>query len=273
MDIITKIKSQHTKSEWKMCLNPDQCYAYINRQKEKEKIRSKRKLEMTKFEENVMAGMSNDIKFSRPNIDAGSKSETFRVSCRIRGKWKKYSSSVPFAKAVSEHIIEEKKWILHNNSPKLDIYINMNDECIIVGASLTDKPLSLRPYMSHITLRSTICHIIVKASKIMQGFTVLDPMCGSGSILLEAAMCIKELNIIACDIDSNKLLSAQCNLREIGQASIILSDTSSIPLLSSSVDAIICDFPFGQKHTTSKPYQSLLIKMIRESKRVLRTFF
>lgn len=45
--------------------------------------------------------------------------------------------------------------------------------------------------MSHITLRSTICHIIVEASKIMQGFTVLDPMCGSGSILLEAAMCIK----------------------------------------------------------------------------------
>ncbi|KAB7496478.1 THUMP domain-containing protein 2 [Armadillidium nasatum] len=167
----------------------------------------------------------------------------------------------------------------------LAFLINSN---ILKGASLTDKPLSLRPYMSHITLRSTICHIIVKASKIMQGFTILDPMCGSGSILLEAAMCIKwgeirgreevlvteklpvELNIIACDIDSNTLLSAQCNLREIGQASIILSDTSSIPLLSNSVDAVICDFPFGQKHTTSKPYQSLLIKMIRESKRVLR---
>lgn len=127
MDIITNLKSINTKSDWKKCLNPDHCFAFINRQKEKEKVRAKRKLE-TEPEKNVA-----DDQLGRPYNNAGSTSNTFRVSCRIRGEWKKYLNPISLAKTISEHIIKEKKWMLCNNSPELDIYVNINDECIIAG--------------------------------------------------------------------------------------------------------------------------------------------
>ena len=55
------------------------------------------------------------------------------------------------------------------------------------GLSLSHESLSLRPYIAHITLRSTTSYLMAKLCRLTPGDYILDPMCGGGTILAEAA--------------------------------------------------------------------------------------
>lgn len=49
------------------------------------------------------------------------------------------------------------------------------------------QPLSQRSYLSTHGLRSTVAWILGQLADIHPGHTVLDPMCGAGTIVIEAS--------------------------------------------------------------------------------------
>ncbi|XP_050733963.1 THUMP domain-containing protein 2-like isoform X3 [Eriocheir sinensis] len=138
------------------------------------------------------------------------------------------------------------------------------------GAVLSPRPLSLRTYIPHLTLRSTICHLMARLSCLPPKAIVLDPMCGGGSILVETAMSFDVSHVIASDSSREQLEVARCNLHNLRvPVTLLQADVQELPLQDSSVNTVLCDFPFGQKHKLASESQQLLAKVLREMHRVL----
>ncbi|XP_037984627.1 THUMP domain-containing protein 2 isoform X2 [Motacilla alba alba] len=104
------------------------------------------------------------------------------------------------------------------------------------------------------------------------GALVLDPMCGLGTILLEAAKEWPEACYWGADISDSQLEGADGNIRTAGlvdKIELLKASVKALPLPSESFDSIISDIPFGKKFKTTSDAQ-LLPALLQETERVLR---
>ncbi|XP_036992105.2 THUMP domain-containing protein 2 isoform X2 [Artibeus jamaicensis] len=169
---------------------------------------------------------------------------TFRVSCRCSGA---------MAKTFSAQ----------------EIFIHLNDLYSIVGIPVFRAPLASRAYIRTAGLRSTIAWAMASVAEIKAGALVLDPMCGLGTILLEAATEWPEAYYVGADVSDSQLQGARDNLKAAGledKIALLKVSVVELPLPPESVDVIISDIPFGKKFKLGKDIKSIL----REMERVLR---
>ncbi|RLE61574.1 MAG: hypothetical protein DRJ35_00200 [Thermoprotei archaeon] len=101
---------------------------------------------------------------------------------------------------------------------------------------------------------------------------VLDPFCGTGSILIEASL--QGHYCIGVDLDYKMIMGAKRNLKQYNvyhQADLILADSLLIPLRDESVNAIATDPPYGRLASTKgKPREKIFYGITEVSKRVLK---
>ncbi|XP_050733962.1 uncharacterized protein LOC127007262 isoform X2 [Eriocheir sinensis] len=198
-------------------------------------------------------------------------STTFRVSSRVSGPYKNILTVKWINRVLGQQLSEAMAgWVPDWRQPLVDLYVNLTSSHYIVGAVLSPRPLSLRTYIPHLTLRSTICHLMARLSCLPPKAIVLDPMCGGGSILVETAMSFDVSHVIASDSSREQLEVARCNLHNLRvPVTLLQADVQELPLQDSSVNTVLCDFPFGQKHKLASESQQLLAKVLREMHRVL----
>ncbi|XP_027561071.1 THUMP domain-containing protein 2 isoform X2 [Neopelma chrysocephalum] len=104
------------------------------------------------------------------------------------------------------------------------------------------------------------------------GAFVLDPMCGLGTILLEAAKEWPEACYWGADISDSQLEGADVNIRTAGlmdKIELLKASVKALPLPSESFDTVISDIPFGKKFKVTNDAQ-LLPDILQEMERVLR---
>ncbi|XP_047473864.1 uncharacterized protein LOC125028537 isoform X3 [Penaeus chinensis] len=179
--------------------------------------------------ENGISGISSVSDVCKPDLNTyrdtkniiHENSVNYRVSSRISGLCKNVVTqqllTKMFVKAVEEKM---EYWTVAWRNPLLDFYINITNSHFIVehlsGVSISRESLSLRPYIPHITLRSTVAYLMARLAQVPQGGVVLDPMCGGGTILLEMAKCFKAGLVIGGDISQEQLKVSRCNLQGVG---------------------------------------------------------
>uniref|UniRef100_A0A5F7ZHZ7 U6 snRNA (guanine-N(2))-methyltransferase THUMPD2 n=1 Tax=Macaca mulatta TaxID=9544 RepID=A0A5F7ZHZ7_MACMU len=98
------------------------------------------------------------------------------------------------------------------------------------------------------------------------GAFVLDPMCGLGTILLEAAKEWPDVYYVGADVSDSQLLGTWDNLKAAGledKIELLKVSVIELPLPSESVDIIISDIPFGKKFKLGKDIKSILQEMER----------
>ncbi|XP_074653611.1 U6 snRNA (guanine-N(2))-methyltransferase THUMPD2-like [Tubulanus polymorphus] len=196
---------------------------------------------------------------------------TFRVSCKIAGKHGKMFSNHELSKMFGKIISEKSGWKVDLKSPKLEIFCQLNDDHLLIGIPLTKQPLSKRSYIKKVGLRSTIAAIMVHEANIQDGYTVVDPMCGKVTILIEAAKKHKNAQFIGCDLSCSQIHDAAENVlysKTNHNIELIQADVKCLSLKSSSVDSIVCDVPFGMKHGDSNSVIRLYPEMVKEMDRV-----
>ncbi|XP_075352880.1 U6 snRNA (guanine-N(2))-methyltransferase THUMPD2-like isoform X3 [Mycteria americana] len=170
---------------------------------------------------------------------------TFRVSCRCSGAIAKILPS--------------------------QIFVHLNDIHSVVGIPLFRLPLANRAYIRTAGLRSTVAWAMASLAEISAGAFVLDPMCGLGTILLEAAKEWPEACYWGADISDSQLEGADANIRTAGlmdKIELLKASVKALPLPSESFDAVISDIPFGKKFKITKDRQ-LLLGILQEMERVL----
>nr|XP_014348306.1 PREDICTED: THUMP domain-containing protein 2 [Latimeria chalumnae] len=104
------------------------------------------------------------------------------------------------------------------------------------------------------------------------GAVVLDPMCGLGTILIEAAKEWPNAHFVGVDIDELQLQGACRNVQVanlMGKIDLIKGSTTELPLQSESISAIFSDIPFGKKFKSTMDMKKMLPQIIEEMERVL----
>ncbi|KAM4679595.1 U6 snRNA (guanine-N(2))-methyltransferase THUMPD2 isoform 5-T5 [Amazona ochrocephala] len=197
---------------------------------------------------------------------------SFRVSCRCSGAIAKVVTSQEIGRAIGVALMKQCGWRADLRDPDLEIFVHLNDVQSVVGLPLFRLPLANREYIKTAGLRSTVAWAMASLAAISAGAFVLDPMCGLGTILLEAAKEWPEACYWGADISDSQLEGADVNIRTAGlmdKIELLKASVKALPLPSESFDAVISDIPFGKKFKITKDIQ-VLPDILQEMERLLR---
>ncbi len=103
------------------------------------------------------------------------------------------------------------------------------------------------PVSYPVTMHPRFARAMVNLARIKSGSTVLDPFCGTGVILIEAALA--GMRVFGSDIDERMLHASEINLRKFGvEAQLQKLDVGEV---EGRYDAIVTDPPYGRSASTS----------------------
>ncbi|WP_400195543.1 RsmD family RNA methyltransferase [Candidatus Methanomassiliicoccus intestinalis] len=131
-------------------------------------------------------------------------------------------------------------------SSGLHFYISERE---IDRAVFEDRRVAKRPFFSPISLHPRYARALINLTGIKKGETLLDPFCGTGGILLEAA----SMGIKAAGSDIDPLMVDGCieNLQYFGfDADVQVSDIGSVPEMFSNITTVVTDPPYGRSTST-----------------------
>lgn len=112
-------------------------------------------------------------------------------------------------------------------------------------AQMLKRTAPMRPFFSPVSLHPFIARIAVNLSRTKSGDTILDPFCGTGGILLEAALSGRK--VIGCDASLQMVSGAKMNMKYYGIHDATIKFCSAFDLkLDENVDAIVTDLPYGR---------------------------
>lgn len=180
---------------------------------------------------------------------------------------------------VKENLSEKLKNILklkydNEKHEAFDIRIFIEHDTALVGVRLGKKPLHRRNYKietTKATLQADIAYVMSALAEITTHDIVLDPMCGSGTILIESST-FSPKSILGGDINSEAVNIAQKNIRAFNSnldVEVKEWDANNLPLGDSSVDKIICNLPFGKQIKVSS-ISDFYLKIIAEFYRLIK---
>ncbi len=111
--------------------------------------------------------------------------------------------------------------------------------------SFEERRAPMRPFFSPVSLHPKYARYLVNTSGTKEGNTVLDPFCGTGGILIEAAMLGRK--IIGNDSSLNMVMGTKLNFKyfKIEDYTVYNKDISELNL-EFPVDAIVTDMPYGR---------------------------
>ena len=119
------------------------------------------------------------------------------------------------------------------------------------------RPMA-RPFFHPAVMSTKLARCMVNLSRARPGRILLDPFCGTGSQLIEAAL--MGCKIIGADLDPRMVNGALQNLRSfgVGDFSLLVADARALPLRS--VDSSASDPPYGRGSSTHGEVAIELVK-------------
>lgn len=135
-------------------------------------------------------------------------------------------------------------------------------------SSADDTPLrSQRTVERPGALPPTIAAAMAFLGVPVAGDTVLDPVCGSGTLLAEAYGYAPEATFMGIDADPAAVAAAGANLAHIPRHTLLQSDGAQTGLPAASATLFLANLPFGKQYgdraTNPRLYGDLLREMAR----------
>lgn len=111
---------------------------------------------------------------------------------------------------------------------------------------------------------------LVRLAKINAGDRVVDPFCGTGTLLLLAGLGTPELRLTGSDIDPEAIRLATINLDRFGvEARLRTGPAERIDLRDHSADRVLANLPFGKRVGSHRTNEQLYPAALREIARIL----
>lgn len=174
-------------------------------------------------------------------------------------------------------------WKHAEENASVEIWLTINGATAICGMRLSDRTMRHRTYKyEHLpaSIRPTVAAAMVRLADLKPNQTVLDPMCGVGTLLAEAYLSIKgkktseganwPMHWLGGDLEASHARAAQVNLRQFNLADVRTWDARALPLADASVERILSNPPFGKQMSTPEAIVPLYRESVREMDRVLR---
>ncbi|MEM1640650.1 MAG: THUMP domain-containing protein [Acidilobaceae archaeon] len=210
---------------------------------------------------------------------------TFAVEARRIGEGHSYTS-IDVARAVGaafqKCVAEVKSFVpeVRLNSPHVVLYAEINDDVFSFGIELTpERSLHARRYRVYdhpASLKPTIAYGMLRLSKARDGEHIVDPMCGGGTIAIEAALLFESSPVTCIDINREYLRGAMMNAlmaRVYKRINFIRGDVTQLSSILGSevVDRLVTNPPYGLRMGDVRRSKELLEKFIPEAWKTLRS--
>nr|XP_034966377.1 THUMP domain-containing protein 2 [Zootoca vivipara] len=196
---------------------------------------------------------------------------SFRVSCRCSGALAKIFTAQEMGRIIGTALMKSFGWKADLRNPDIEIFVHLNDIYSVIGIPVFRLPLASRSYIKTAGLRSTVAWAMASLAEIKAGAFVLDPTCGLGTILLEAATEWPNVHYLGTDISDSQLEGAYTNIKAAGlvdKIGLLKASVTALPFQSESIDVVLADIPFGKKFKITKD-MTLLPDVFQEFERVL----
>lgn len=134
-----------------------------------------------------------------------------------------------------------------------DIHIRflLEGDHALIGVRLADAPLHRRPYKEeHLaaSLSPVVAYHMIRLAQLRPGEILLDPLCGVGTIPIEANLAEPDCIAMGIDISADAIAAARKNCLN-AQASVAFrqGDIFETAFEPESVDVIASDLPWGKQ--------------------------
>jgi len=184
---------------------------------------------------------------------------TFAVESQRMGEGHEYTSvdlASVVGDAVSRAVMDRRGWrpLVRLNSPQVVVYAEAEGEefrvGVVVGGERSMHRRRYRVYDHPAALKATLAYVMLRLSGARDGDTILDPMCGGGTMAIEAALLFESSRIICIDRDRVHVEGARLNAasaRVGGRVEVIHGDARRLTeiLGRASVDVVASNPPYG----------------------------
>ena len=185
--------------------------------------------------------------------------ETFCVRIkRIRGA-SPHISCLMLEKEIGGEILKKKPKVKVNlENPDKMFFGVLTDGRFIFGLKVAEidpgefieRRPSRKPFFHPTAMPAKLARCMVNLARATRGSTVLDPFCGTSSILIEAGLI--GCKIIGLDVKKKMIYGSKENLSyfKLKPEALILGDALKPPLKCEIADFIVTDPPYGRSATT-----------------------
>ncbi len=176
---------------------------------------------------------------------------------------------------LAERIASRQGWTYQPDDRLADVNLRVfiEHEQAHIGMRLAKQPLHERPYHQAQragALKPSAAAALVMAADVDAGLRVLDPCCGSGALLIEAALQGTGALVCGGDSDPAAVQAAQINCRAAGVcASLQRWQAEALPLAAASIDRVICNLPWGRQTQADGSLADFYQAAFAEMRRVL----
>ncbi|KAL3898283.1 MAG: hypothetical protein SGARI_006715 [Bacillariaceae sp.] len=216
---------------------------------------------------------------SSDNAQAKKPKLTFRVTCeRIGGPhpWQAPDVEYEIGGAISQ-LMEPHGWKVKMNDYDVCIRADVVGKYVVIATQLNVQDMAkgrhTLKYRNAVTIKTNVAYAMLRLANLQAGNTLLDPFCGSGTILLEALQRFHgKLSVVGMDVSKRPADGARENIDANGYKvngdggeylrKVVTSDARGLKrhVEEDSVDAVVTNLPWGiqtGQHQSVKDLQTL----------------
>jgi 23S rRNA G2445 N2-methylase RlmL len=204
---------------------------------------------------------------------------TYHIVCQMQGEhgFRRADARAALNDGLAGKI--PRGWQYAEENAWLEVWLTIYGQTAVCGVRLSDRTMRHRTYkLDHVaaSLRPTVAAAMVRLAGIGPGMTVLDPMCGAGTLLAEALLVAGTrgrtgpVRVLGGDIDPNAVFVSSQNLAHLGPVGLARWDTRALPLPTACVDRVVTNPPFGKQLESIERLGPLYEAAAAEWDRVLR---
>ena len=125
-----------------------------------------------------------------------------------------------------------------------------------------------RPFFQPGSMDPMLARALVNVAGARAGTTVVDPMCGTGGLLLEAGLV--GARVLGVDAQWKMVRGARENLATYldSEFATVRGDATRLPVRSGTVDTVVFDAPYGKQSKVVGDLAALVVDALGEARRI-----
>ncbi len=237
-----------------------------------------RRLAYTHRASEVVGRTDADPESARALLDAAAIDREGSVAVRARDVRTTTGVDTQAVERALGGVLVERGFEVDLDHPDHELRALFSDDACILGwlaveseRGYGDRRPTDRPFFQPGSMDPLLARALVNLAGARPGAILLDPMCGTGGVLMEAGLV--GATPVGVDAQAKMVRGARENLRAYLGPPFHLArgDATRLPVRPGRVDAVVFDAPYGrQSKIEGETLDSLVAGALREARRVVR---
>ena len=198
--------------------------------------------------------------------------ESFAVRIKRVKEYSAKNDTMSLERTLGKHILQNTTATKVNlKTPHKTFFGVLTSNKLVFGiklAEITPKTYSERrprkkPFFHPSAMPSKLARCMVNLSRAKAGELLLDPFCGTGSTMIEAAFV--GCRVLGLDVQRRMAEGTKLNLKHFGvePEGLVIADSRKLPL--TRIDRVVTDPPYGKSATTMKSTTKQIVEGVLSS--------